>query len=128
MTGNDKDSDLGRQKCEPCERQTEEMDLTEEDKLFGDLSGWSREPESGVRKLVKTYRFGNFVEAIQFANYVKDISEKENHHPSLLIEWGRVTVSWWTHTAGGLRRNDYIMAAKTDLVYSGGEGTQAGCK
>jgi len=119
MTGNDEDRDLGRHNCEPCERQTEEMDLTEEDELFGALSGWGREPESGVRKLVKTYRFRNFVEAIQFANDVKDISEKENHHPSLLIEWGRVTVSWWTHTAGGLRRNDYIMAAKTDLVYAG---------
>jgi 4a-hydroxytetrahydrobiopterin dehydratase len=46
------------------------------------------------------------------------LAGRENHHPSLLIEWGKATVNWWTHKANGLHPNDFIMAAKTDLVAS----------
>ncbi|HIC35530.1 MAG TPA: 4a-hydroxytetrahydrobiopterin dehydratase, partial [Gammaproteobacteria bacterium] len=45
------------------------------------------------------------------------ISEEEDHHPALLTEWGKVTVSWWTHKIRGLHRNDLIMGAKTDELY-----------
>ena len=44
------------------------------------------------------------------------IAEEENHHPAIVTEWGRVTVSWWTHKIGGLHANDFIMAAKTDQI------------
>jgi 4a-hydroxytetrahydrobiopterin dehydratase len=47
---------------------------------------------------------------------VGELAEEEGHHPALLTEWGRVTVSWWTHKIRGLHRNDYIMAAKTDVL------------
>ena len=47
-------------------------------------------------------------------NQVGALAEKEGHHPALLAEWGRVTVTWWTHKIRGLHRNDFIMAAKTD--------------
>ena len=43
-----------------------------------------------------------------------EIAEAEGHHPALLTEWGKVTVTWWTHKIAGLHRNDFIMAAKTD--------------
>ena len=49
---------------------------------------------------------------------VTDISEKENHHPSILLEWGKVTVRWWTHKIKGLHENDFIMSAKTDEIYN----------
>ncbi len=39
-------------------------------------------------------------------------------HPALLTEWGKVTVSWWTHKIRGLHKNDFIMAAKTDQLYT----------
>jgi 4a-hydroxytetrahydrobiopterin dehydratase len=45
------------------------------------------------------------------------MAEKEGHHPSVLTEWGRVTVSWWTHKIRGLHRNDFIMAAKSEKAY-----------
>ena len=46
-----------------------------------------------------------------------ELAESEGHHPAILTEWGRVTVSWWTHKIRGLHRNDFIMAAKTDAFY-----------
>ncbi len=45
------------------------------------------------------------------------LAEEEGHHPIILIEWGQVTVTWWTHKIKGLHRNDFIMAAKTDELY-----------
>ena len=61
--------------------------------------------------------FGNFVDALAFTNRVGQIAEEEDHHPALLTEWGKVTVSWWTHKIRGLHRNDLIMGAKTDELY-----------
>jgi len=48
------------------------------------------------------------------------LADAEDHHPTLLVEWGRVTVSWWTHSLGGLHRNDFVMAARTDRILDGG--------
>ena len=47
------------------------------------------------------------------------LAEAEGHHPALLTEWGRVTVTWWTHKIRGLHRNDFIMAAKTEMLAIG---------
>jgi 4a-hydroxytetrahydrobiopterin dehydratase len=66
------------------------------------------------------YSFNNFVEAIAFTNRVGELAEEENHHPALLTEWGKVTVTWWTHKIRGLHRSDFIMAAKTDKYYQSG--------
>jgi 4a-hydroxytetrahydrobiopterin dehydratase len=60
----------------------------------------------------------NCVQALQFTNQVGDLAEAEDHHPALLTEWGKVTVTLWTHSIGGLHRNDFIMAAKTDRLYA----------
>lgn len=53
-----------------------------------------------------------------FASLVADIADSEGHHPRLTVEWGRVNVAWWTHKINDLHRNDFIMAAKTDELYS----------
>ena len=49
---------------------------------------------------------------------IANISEKENHHPSIMLEWDKVTVRWWTHKIKGLHENDFIMSAKTDEIYN----------
>lgn len=48
------------------------------------------------------------------------LAEAQGHHPALITEWGRVTVCWWTHKIGGLHRNDFIMAARTDTLAAAG--------
>ena len=68
----------------------------------------------GVPRLVRAYRVKTFRDAVALTNAIADLAEAEGHHPALLTEWGKVTVSWWTHKIRGLHRNDFIMAAKTD--------------
>ena len=57
-----------------------------------------------------------------FVQNVGDLAEAEGHHPGLLTEWGKVTVTWWSHSIKGLHRNDFIMAARTDEVANTAEG------
>ncbi len=64
------------------------------------------------------FKFKDFVQAGAFTNKIAEIAEQEGHHPAILTEWGKVTVTWWTHKIKGLHRNDFIMAAKTDQVAS----------
>ena len=73
--------------------------------------------EAGVDRLRRVFRFDDFAQALAFTNAVGEIAEAENHHPALLTEWGRVTVTWWTHVARGLSPKDYVMAAKTDELF-----------
>jgi len=54
---------------------------------------------------------------VAFTNKIAMISEKEDHHPLIITEWGRVTVQWWSHKIKGLHKNDFIMAAKTDELF-----------
>jgi 4a-hydroxytetrahydrobiopterin dehydratase len=78
------------------------------------LPGWRIVDVDGIERLEKTFPFNSFAQALHFTNQVGDLAEQANHHPAILIEWGRVTVSWWTHTIAGLHVNDFIMAARTD--------------
>ena len=75
---------------------------------------WRVIEREGVRQLERVFAFPDFAAALAFTNRVGAIAEAEGHHPALLTEWGRVTVTWWTHAIGGLHRNDFVMAAKTD--------------
>ncbi len=78
---------------------------------------WQVVERDGVRRLERQFKFKNFVEALAFTQRVGELAEAEGHHPRITTEWGRVTVTWWTHKIKGLHRNDFIMAAKTDRVY-----------
>jgi 4a-hydroxytetrahydrobiopterin dehydratase len=79
---------------------------------------WQIQVRDGIHQLERIFRFKNFEEALAFTNKVGELAQSQNHHPAILTEWGRITVTWWTHAAGGLHRNDFIMAAKTDAVFS----------
>ena len=68
------------------------------------------------QKLARTFTFKNFVEAFSFMTRVALIAETESHHPDLFNSWNKVEVVFWTHTANGLTRNDFIMAAKCNTV------------
>ncbi len=92
------------------------LDAAEVDSLFAQISGWEIVSVDGIQHLRKQYRFKNFLEAMGFSSAVGLLAEEQNHHPALLTEWGKVTVDWWTHKVGGLHRNDFIMAAKTDAL------------
>ena len=69
-----------------------------------------------MRQLLRTVIFTSLKGAIEFANTIADVAEHEEHHLRLVVEWGNVGVAWWTHKINGLHWNDFIMAAKTDLL------------
>lgn len=78
---------------------------------------WKIIEVDGIKHLERVFKFKDFVSALAFTNKVGELAESEGHHPALLTEWGKVTVTWWTHKIRGLHRNDFIMAAKTDELY-----------
>jgi len=80
------------------------------------LPGWHLVNTDGIQRLQKDYTFENFALALRFTVRVGEIAEQENHHPAILTEWGRVTVTWWTHVIAGLHVNDFIMASKTEEI------------
>jgi len=71
----------------------------------------------GVPRLQREYSLPDFQAALDFANSIGAIAETENHHPKITIEWGKVSIAWWTHTIKNIHRNDFIMAAKTDEIF-----------
>ena len=68
-------------------------------------------------QLERAFKFRTFAQALAFTNKVGEVAELEGHHPALLTEWGKVTVTWWTHKIRGLHKNDFICAAKTDELF-----------
>lgn len=94
------------------------LEETEIDQFMSDLLGWDKRILDGELSVEKKYKFKDFRQAMAFANQIARLADEEDHHPALLIEWGKVTVNWWTHASKGFTRNDFIMAAKTELLYA----------
>ena len=77
---------------------------------------WDLVELDGIKRLRRVFSVDDFAQALALTNKVAELAEQEEHHPALLTEWGRTTVTWWTHKIKGLHRNDFIMAAKTDQL------------
>ncbi len=107
---------IGIQHCEPCRSAVPKATAEEIKPYREQVPNWEIVTIDGIERLRRVFKFRNFVEALDFTNKVGALAEQEGHHPALLTEWGRVSVEWWTHTIGGLHRNDFIMAAKTDVL------------
>ena len=108
MTGS-----LAERHCVPCEGGTPPLTGSKIEPLLAELEGW--EVQEGKR-LTKTYRFPDFVKAVDFVNAITPVAEAEGHHPDLTVGWGEVGVTLWTHAIGGLSENDFILAAKIDRL------------
>ena len=122
-------STLFREQCVACRRDSPRVTEAEIAELRRDVSAWQLLERDGIARLERVFHFPNFTDALGFTNQVGALAEKEGHHPALLTEWGRVTVTWWTHKIRGLHRNDFIMAAKTDaLAAESGHVTRGGAR
>jgi 4a-hydroxytetrahydrobiopterin dehydratase len=116
---------LTQMKCIACRKGEPTVTNEEIAEFRPQVPDWDISEVDGVKRLEKVFKFDNFVQALAFTNKIGELAEEEGHHPALLTEWGRVTVSWWTHKIGGLHRNDFIMAAKTDRAFASAEGGKA---
>ena len=111
-------TELSKLKCVACRGGEPPLTDGELVELHPDVSDWQIIEVEGIKRLQRVFKLKNFIEAVAFTNKVGMIAEKEDHHPLLITEWGRVTVQWWTHKIKGLHKNDFIMAAKTDDLVS----------
>ena len=109
---------LAQMKCVPCRGGVPTLTAEEIIALQPDVPEWQVTEVDGVKRLERTFKRKNFIEAVAFTNKVAMLAEKEDHHPLIVTEWGRVKVQWWTHKIKGLHKNDFIMAAKTDRLNS----------
>jgi 4a-hydroxytetrahydrobiopterin dehydratase len=113
------EQNLADRHCVPCKGGTPALDRERVNALIGQLDGWAVQETSGHLELFKELKFRNFVEAVDFVNKLTPVAEAEGHHPDLEVSWGRVGVRLWTHVAGGLTENDFVMAAKLDRLLTG---------
>jgi 4a-hydroxytetrahydrobiopterin dehydratase len=111
-------SRLATERCVACRRDAPHVTDAEIATLLREISEWRVVERDGIRRLERVFGFPDFVSALAFTDQVGVLAEAEGHHPALLTEWGRVTVTWWTHAIGGLHRNDFVMAARTDAAYA----------
>ena len=109
---------LSQSKCVACRGGEPTLTASEIYALQPQVPEWQVKQVEGVDRIQRSYEFKDFAAALRFTNQVGEIAELEDHHPRIVTEWGRVTLEWWTHKIGGLHRNDFIMAAKSDSVYS----------
>ncbi|MCH7970136.1 MAG: 4a-hydroxytetrahydrobiopterin dehydratase [Chloroflexi bacterium] len=84
--------------------------------LLPQVPGWSVITEDGMSRLNREFEFDDFNTALSFTNRIGLLAEEADHHPRLVTEWGRVTVTWWSHSEGGMVAADIEMAKKVDTL------------
>lgn len=108
---------LADKRCAPCEGGTAPLKGRAIEELRSRLEcDWRVVDE---HHLEKEFKFGSYREGISFVNSIADIAEDQQHHPDLVVGYGRVNVKLWTHNVGGLSENDFIVAAKIEEAFKG---------
>jgi 4a-hydroxytetrahydrobiopterin dehydratase len=108
---------LATAQCAPCRKDEPHLTKSEVADFMFHVPKWKLVAQDDILRLRRRFEFKNFAEAMEFANKLAVSADEQDHHPLLIIEWGSVTMQWWTHTVKGLCRNDFIMAAKTDEIF-----------
>ena len=107
---------LTKGKCEACNIDAPLVSDTEKEKFMIELDNWQIISVEGIEQLHKVFMFDTYQDAMRFSQTVAGLADHEDHHPKIVLEWGKVEVFWWTHKIKGLHKNDFICAAKTDQI------------
>jgi len=112
--------ELADRECVPCRGGVPPLEDDRAAALLAELdNGWTLNANG---HLDRAYRFGNFVDAMAFANQVAAIAEAQSHHPDLHVRWGQCRVEIWTHKISGLTESDFFLAAKIDRAWKSAVG------
>ena len=103
---------LAKKQCVPCQGGIPPLTRDEAEEYLEQVSEWTLSEDA--KMIRRTFKFKNFVSALDFVNRVGDLAEQEGHHPDITFGWGYAAVTFYTHKLKGLHENDFIMAAKTD--------------
>ncbi len=107
-------SELSSKVCVACESEEDPLEENEIKEYMEKLKdGWSLKDNKIIEK---TYKFKNFREALDFTNKVGELAERESHHPTITLTWGKVIIALTTFKINGLHENDFILAAKIDEI------------
>jgi 4a-hydroxytetrahydrobiopterin dehydratase len=100
--------------CVPCKGGVPALKGGALEALKKELPGWEVVDE---HHLHKAFTFPDFLKALDFVNRAGAVAEEQAHHPDLLLQWGKVEVTTYTHKIDGLTESDFILAAKIDRVF-----------
>ena len=106
---------LADKTCEPCRGGVEPMDREKSEALLKEVPGWALSEDA--TRIGRTFKFENFVEAMDFVRWVGHAAESAGHHPDITLGWGYATVTFYTHKIGGLHENDFILAARINRLF-----------
>ena len=109
-------AELQSQSCEACKIDAPRLTDTEITNLISEINDWDLIQEP-VKQIKKIFSFPDYQSGVNFLNAVATMADQEDHHPEIVLEWGKVTVIWWSHKIKGLHKNDFICASKTDNLY-----------
>ena len=107
---------LAERHCAACKPGTPTLPMHEVETLLQELMDWTVTEASGHLELTKTYHFKGFMPGVELIDAIAKIAEAEGHHPDLHLSYGSLRVELWTHAAGGLTENDFVLAAKIDQI------------
>ena len=107
---------LNKMKCEACQPGAPPVSDEAATEFKKQIPEWSLIEVECEKRLERMFEFPDFANALAFTDRIGELAERNNHHPAILTEWGKVTVQWWTHKINGLHMNDFIMAAQTDQL------------
>jgi 4a-hydroxytetrahydrobiopterin dehydratase len=103
---------LAEQTAKPVEKGTVPLSRKEAGDLMREIPQWSLTETMVTRD----FHLKDFRQAMDFVNGVAAIANEEDHHPDIHISYNKVRLSLSTHKIGGLSLNDFIVAAKIDLL------------
>ena len=110
-------NELINKKCEACRIDAPKVTNEEIPSLMSQIPLWDIIEENNIKKLTCLFKFSDYEQSLVFTNKVATLADEEDHHPQIILEWGKVKVIWWSHKIQGLHQNDFICAAKTDRLY-----------
>jgi 4a-hydroxytetrahydrobiopterin dehydratase len=102
--------------CDACRADARRVTEEEKKQFISELTDWTIVTEDGIEKLRCSFKFPDFVSALEFTNKVGALAEEYGHHPDILTEWGKTTVTWWSHKIKGLHQLDFALADKTQTL------------
>ncbi len=104
---------LADQTCVPCKGGVPPLKGAALNALKSQLPEWQVFDEHHLHRV---FRFPDFKKALDFVNRAGAIAEEQGHHPDILLAWGKVEVTIYTHKIDGLTESDFVLAAKIDRV------------
>ena len=106
-------SDLASKTCVPCRGDVPALKGAQLHDLAHQLPNWEVVNERHIKRI---FKFPDFQKALDFVNAVGAVAEQQGHHPDILLTWGKVEITIWTHAVNGLTESDFILAAKIDQL------------